>query len=188
MDELLTDLKSYDKHKAFTHEARAGRRLQGEVEAERSSKLFWVGGDAQARADSSGFSLRGEGKAFKRRDVVRSVFPSKGREPSLSWTAGGKRRRKRAKSSLNSSGEARSSGAALGGGSVMGPKWFPPVGSGQRESASAGAAGDGSGIVSGSCSPGCGCPGGWCVCRGRESRQDFLSAALAPGLITNQAV
>lgn len=164
MDELLTDLKLYDKHKAFRHEAKAGGRLQGEVEAERSSKLFWVGRDVQARADFGGFSLQGEGKAFKRRDAARSLFPSKGREPSVSWTAGGKRRRKRAKSSLNSSGEARRSGAALGGGNVMGPKWFPPVGSGQRESASAGAAGDVSGIVSGSCSPGCGSPGGWCVC------------------------
>lgn len=30
--------------------------------------------------------------------------------------------------------------------------------------------------------------GGACVEGGRQSRQDFLSAALAPGLITNQAV
>lgn len=100
MDELLTDLKSYDKHKAFRHEAKAGGRLQGEVEAERSSKLFWVGEDVQAKADSSGLSLRGEGKVFKRRDVVKSMFLSKGREPSMSWTGGG-RRRKGAESSLS---------------------------------------------------------------------------------------
>lgn len=31
MDELLTDLKSYDKHKAFSREAKAGGRLQGEA-------------------------------------------------------------------------------------------------------------------------------------------------------------
>lgn len=122
MGELLTDLKSYDKREASRREAKAGGRLQGDVEAGGSSKLFWVGGDVQARADSSGFSLQGEGKAFKRRDVARRVFPSKGREPSVSWTAGGKRSRKRAKSSLTSSGEAKRSGAAPGGGNVTGPK------------------------------------------------------------------
>lgn len=57
MDELLTDLKSYDKHKAFRREAKAGGRLQGETEAERSNKLFWAEGDVQAKAGSSGFSL-----------------------------------------------------------------------------------------------------------------------------------
>lgn len=56
MDELLTDLKSYDKHKAFRREAKAGGRLQGEMEAERSNKLFWAEGDVQAKAGSSGFS------------------------------------------------------------------------------------------------------------------------------------
>lgn len=49
MDELLTDLKSYDKHKAFRREAKAGGRLQGEMEAERSNKLFWAEGDVQAK-------------------------------------------------------------------------------------------------------------------------------------------
>lgn len=57
MDELLTDLKSYDKHKAFRREAKAGGRLQEETEAERSNKLFWAEGDVQAKAGSSGFSL-----------------------------------------------------------------------------------------------------------------------------------
>lgn len=49
MDELLTDLKSYDKHKALRREAKAAGRLQGEMEAERSSKLFWAGEDVQAK-------------------------------------------------------------------------------------------------------------------------------------------
>lgn len=53
MDELLTVLKSYDKHKAFRREAKAGGRLQGEMEAERSNKLFWAE-DVQAKAGSSG--------------------------------------------------------------------------------------------------------------------------------------
>ena len=66
---------------------------------------------------------------------MRSMFPSKGREPSMSWTGGG-RRKKGAKSSLGSSGEARRSRAPLGGDNVVWPKWFPPVGSGPRKSAS----------------------------------------------------
>lgn len=89
----MTNIKHSDS------EAKAGGRLQGEVEAERSNKLFWAGGDVQAKADSSGLSLQGEGKVFERRDVVRSVFPSKGREPSVSWTGDG--RRKGAESSLS---------------------------------------------------------------------------------------
>lgn len=108
---------------------------RGEVEAEGSTKLFWAGGDVQSKVDSSGFSLQGEGKVFTRRDVVRSMFPSKGREPSVSCTSGG--RREGAKSGPSSGSEARRSGAALGGDNVVGPKWFPPVGSGPRESASA---------------------------------------------------
>lgn len=66
----------------------------------------------------------------------------------------------------------------------MQPKLFPPVESGLRESVSAlGGRGQ------------CEClAASWpglsrcCLCGGRESRQDFLSAALAPGLITNRAV
>lgn len=57
MDELLTDLKSYDKHKALRREAKAGGRLQEEMEAERSNKLLWAEDDMQAKAGSSGFSL-----------------------------------------------------------------------------------------------------------------------------------
>lgn len=72
MDELLTDLKSYDKHKALRREAKAAGRLQGETEAERSSKLFWAEEDVQAKWVQLGW----EGKAFKRRDVSRSAFPS----------------------------------------------------------------------------------------------------------------
>lgn len=65
MDELLTDSEWFDKHKAFRREAKAGGRLQGETEAERSNKLFWAEEDVQAKAGSNGFSLVGEGKAFK---------------------------------------------------------------------------------------------------------------------------
>lgn len=58
MDELLTDLKSYDNHKASRREAKAGGRLQGEVEAERSRKLFWAG-DVQAEVGSRGSAYGG---------------------------------------------------------------------------------------------------------------------------------
>lgn len=98
MDELLTDLKSYDKHKAFRREAKAGGRLQGEMEAERSNKLFWAEEeDVQAKAGSSGF-----------------------REPFVSWT-GDEKRMMRRKLSIGSSDEARSK-AALGGDNVVGSK------------------------------------------------------------------
>lgn len=78
----------------------------------------------------------------QRRTPVGSAYKGKGkssrggiREPSVSCTSGG--RREGAKSSPGSGSEARRSGAALGGDNVVGPKWFPPVGSGPRESASA---------------------------------------------------
>lgn len=82
MDELLTDLKSYNKHKAFRREAKAGGRLQGEMEAERSSKLFWAK-DVQAKAGSSGFS-EGKGRPSRGGMCLRSVVPSKCREPFVS--------------------------------------------------------------------------------------------------------
>lgn len=60
---------------------------------------------------------------MERRDVLRSVFPSKRREPFVSWAGSGRRmtRRKGAKLSLGSSDEARS-GVALGGDDVVGSK------------------------------------------------------------------
>lgn len=64
MDELLTDLKLYDNHKASRHEAKAGGRLQGEVEAERSRKLFWAG-DVQAEVGSRGSAYRGKGRSSR---------------------------------------------------------------------------------------------------------------------------
>lgn len=95
MDELLTDLKSYDNHKASRHEAKAGgggRKVEEVI----------LGRSCAGRGGLQGFSLQREGKVFKRRDVARSMFPSEGREPSMSWTGGGRRmmRRKGAKSSL----------------------------------------------------------------------------------------
>lgn len=55
--------------------------------------------------------------------MLRSVFPSKRREPFVSWAGSGRRmtRRKGAKLSLGSSDEARS-GVALGGDNVVGSK------------------------------------------------------------------
>lgn len=43
-----------------------GGRLQGEVDAERLSELFWTG-DVQSKVDSSKCSLQREEKVFKRR-------------------------------------------------------------------------------------------------------------------------
>lgn len=55
--------------------------------------------------------------------MSRSVFPSKCREPFMSWAGSGRRktRRKGAKLSLGSSDEARS-GVVLGGDNVVGSK------------------------------------------------------------------
>lgn len=72
MDELLTDLKLSDKHKAFSREAKAGGRLRrgGEEATERLSKLFWAGETVGAgEANSSRFSLQGEGKGRARLHV-----------------------------------------------------------------------------------------------------------------------
>lgn len=80
MDELLTDLKLYDKHKAFSREAKAGGRLRGGEEAtERLSKLFWAGEMVLARQTPGGSAYKRKGRAgpgFTWRDVARSVFPS----------------------------------------------------------------------------------------------------------------
>lgn len=153
MDELLTDLKLSDKHKAFSREAKAGGRLRrgGEEATERLSKLFWAGETVLGRQTPAGSACRGKGRAgpgFTWRDVARSVFPS------------GRRRRRR-KGSERSPGSGRiwDERAALGGDNVVGLRWFPPVGSAPGESASAwGEAGDVLGIVSGSCGPICSPP------------------------------
>lgn len=120
MDELLTDLRWYDKHKAFRRGAKAGGRLQGKTEAERSSKLWWAE-DVQAKAGSSGFGCEGKGRPSRGGCVEERVpIMAQGALGVLGcW--GRRMRRKEAKLSVGSSAEA-GSGAALGGDHVVGSR------------------------------------------------------------------
>ena len=104
----------------------------------------------------------------------------------MSCTHGGRRRRRR-KGTESSLAEARGAGLPAEGQCGMGTAWHGPHGfllwAGVR--GSPGRQGTAQALALVAAAPAAAL---LCVCPGRESRQDFLSAALAPGLITNQAV